>query len=224
MALVSASVPTVYCPRCGAQCKSGAKFCSSCGESLDAGLPAKSSESRSRGDRLGKIVGENRSARLVTAGIVAALLVAVVAFFALPSDDDEEIPYDAYTRAADELCVAEKQAIVAAGQSSLAEEAGGARLAAYAGGLVPIAVEWRTSLAGLSVPADRAEAAASLDLALRRVAVEAGALARAARTLGQRAALARANQVDAATAKVEQAVERLGLRRCASLEIGVSRN
>ena len=53
--------------------------------------------------------------------------------------------------------------------------------------------------------------------------MEAGALARVARTLGPEAALARAKEVDAATAGVEQAIDGLGLRRCADLNIGVSR-
>jgi hypothetical protein len=211
----------VYCPRCGAQCKAGNKFCSSCGGNLDASLPAKSSETRSEGKLLDKFIGESRNARLLTVGTVAALVVAVVAFLALPADDGDEIPYDAYTRAADEICVAEKEAIVAAGQRSLTEPAGGPRLAAYAGGLVPVLVEWRSAFDGLSPPADRAEAAEGLSLALRRVSVEAGALARVARTLGPRAALVRAKEVDAATAEVEQAVDELGLSRCADLGIGV---
>jgi hypothetical protein len=202
------------------------KFCSSCGESLDSGMPAKSSaagEKQGAGERLGKIVGESRTARLVTLGTVAALLIAVIAFIALPSDDSDEPPYDAYAQSADKLCVAEKAAIVAAGEKSLAEPAGGARLAAYAGGLVPVAIEWRSSFDSLSPPADRAEAAEDLSLALRQVSVEAGALARVARTLDRRAALARAKEVDAATAEVEQAIDDLGLRRCANLGIAVTR-
>lgn len=221
---VSASVPPVYCPRCGAQCKSGAKFCSSCGGTLDAGLPAKSSEEPRQGNRFGKLMGESRNARLLTVGTVLALVAAAIAFIALPSDDGDEVPYDAYSQAADKLCVAEKEAIVSAGQQSLEKDAGGARLAAYAGGLVPIVVEWRSAVDGLSPPADRADAAEALSLALRRVAVEAGALARVARTLGPRPALARAKEVDAATAEVERAIDELGLRRCANLGIGVRRN
>ena len=170
------------------------------------------------------MIGESRTARLVTAGTVLALLIAAIAFIALPSDDGDEVPYDAYTRTAEELCVAEKEAIVAAGQQSLAKEVGAPRLAAYAGGLVPVVVEWRSAVDSLSPPADRAEAAEALSLALRQVAVQAGALARIARTLGPREALARAKEVDAATAEVEQAVDELGLRRCASLGIGVRRN
>jgi hypothetical protein len=214
----------VYCPRCGAHCKTGTKFCSSCGETLDAGLPAKAVEKRRLRDRLAKMAGENRTARLLTAGTAVAAVVVVAAFLALPSDDGaDEIPYDAYTRAADRLCVAEKQAIVAAGQAALAESGGVAQLAAYAGGVVPIVVEWRSSIEDLSAPADRAEQAENLSQALRRVAVEAGATARVARTLGQKAALVRANEVDAATAEVEEAVDELGLRRCANLRIGVVR-
>ena len=160
----------------------------------------------------------------MTIGTVVALLVAVGAFLALPSDDGDEVPYDGYTRAADEICVAEKEAIVAAGQRSLTEPAGGARLAAYAGGLVPVVVEWRSAFDGLAPPADRAGAAEDLRLALRRVSVEAGALARVARTLGPSAALARAKEVDAATGEVELAVDELGLSRCAGLGIGVRGN
>jgi hypothetical protein len=186
-------------------------------------MPAKAPERRSSDTGIGKLAGKNRSARLLTVGTAIALIVAAVAFLALPSDEGDDIPYDAYTRAADRVCVAEKQAIVAAGQKALAEGGGGAQLAAYAGGLVPVAVEWRSSLDGLVPPADRAELADDLSLALRRVAVEAGALARVARDLGQKAALARANEVDAATAEVERAVAGLGLKRCANLKIGVVR-
>jgi hypothetical protein len=185
-------------------------------------LPAKAADRRSPDARIWKFVGESRSARLLTVGTTVALIVAVIAFVALPSGGDS-IPYDGYTRAADRLCVAEKQAIVAAGQKALTESGGGDRLAAYAGGLVPIVVEWRLSFDGLSPPADQVESAERLSQALRRVAVEAGALARVARTLGQREALTRANEVDAATAEVEQAVAALGLRRCANLKIGVVR-
>jgi hypothetical protein len=186
-------------------------------------MPAKAVERRGLGDRLRKLAGESRRARLLTIGTALAMVAAIVAFLALPSDGGDEIPYDAYARAADRLCVAEKESIVAAGQKALAESSGGAQLAAYAGGLVPVVVEWRSSLDGLSPPADRAEQAEGLSAALRRVAVEAGATARIARTLGQKSALARAKEVDAATAEVEQAVDDLGLRRCGNLGIGVVR-
>ncbi|HEU5064246.1 MAG TPA: zinc ribbon domain-containing protein [Solirubrobacterales bacterium] len=207
----------MFCPRCGSENREGDRYCSSCGAELprpDAG-PA---EQKSLRERLAALIGTSRSARLLTAGTAGALLLAVVAFVALPADDDE-IPQDAYTLAADQLCVSQKRAIVAMGSEALS---GGGGLAAYASGLVPIVVEWRSALNELSPPADRVPLAEELSLALRKVAVEAGALGRLARTGGQEEVVAYAERVDKATGGVEEAIANLGLTRCDQMGIALA--
>lgn len=147
------------------------------------------------------------------------MAIAVIAFVVLPSGGGgESAPQDPYTLAADNLCVEEKEEIVAAGQAAL-KSGEGKSLSDYAAGLVPIAVEWRASLDALVPPPERADAAQELSLALRKVAVEAGALARLAREGSSPEAVAEARRVDAATAEVEQAIHDLGLSRCGGLRI-----
>jgi hypothetical protein len=144
----------------------------------------------------------------------------VIAFIALPEDD--ELPYDAYARSADQLCIAQKKAIVSAGAESLTGPDKG--LEAYASRLVPIVVEWRAALAQMNPPGDRVELAEDLSLALRRVAVSAGALARVARTQGREEAVQAAREVDAASAEVEEAISDLGLEKCSGLRVTLVRS
>jgi len=186
-------------------------------------MPRRQEESRETPafrERIGNLLGRTRKARLLTLGTVLALLIAVVAFIALPEDDD--LPYDAYAKAADRLCVPQKQAIVEAGQESLTGPDRG--LQAYAGRLVPIVVEWRAALNGLDAPADRAALAEELSYALRQVAVKAGALARVTRLESKAEAAKAAGAVDEATAAVETSIADLGLRRCADLRVTLVRN
>lgn len=208
--------PAVFCPRCGAENRETSTFCVSCGAELEAPRSDRKREPRSFRVVVADLVGRTRRARLLTIGTLVALLVATVAFFALPSEEDSA-PDDAYTRAAERLCIAEKQAIVAAARDAVAGDSG--TLAAYAAALVPITVEWRAALGDLRAPEDRREEAEALSLALREVAVEAGALSRLAREGDSRASLAAARRVDASTAAVEEAIEDLGLERCAGLQI-----
>ncbi|HEX3042851.1 MAG TPA: hypothetical protein VHP56_12255 [Solirubrobacterales bacterium] len=187
-------------------------------------MPRRQEESRETPafrERIGNLLGRTRKARLLTLGTALALIVAVVAFIALPEDDDG-LPYDAYAKAADRLCVAQKQAIVEAGQESLTGPDRG--LEAYAGRLVPIVVEWRAALNGLNAPADRSALAEEMSYALRQVAVKAGALARVARVESKAEAAKAAGAVDEATAAVETSIADLGLRRCADLRVTLVRN
>jgi hypothetical protein len=151
----------------------------------------------------------------VTLGTALALIVAIVAFFALGSGDDEAaIPRDAYTIAADGLCLQSKRQIVAAEQRAAAQRSAPDELAAE---LVPIVVNWRGQLQELIAPADRVEQAQQLETALLGAIVKIGGLARAD---GGKAAVTSAEEADAASAGVEEAVASLGLTRCSAATIG----
>src|SRR6185436_3160715 len=90
----------------------------------------------------------------------------------------------------------------------------------YAGALVVIAGTWRSSLDDTPVPPDRGAEVRALDAALQGVEIEAGGLARVAREGDQKAIVARAQQVDAASGRVEKAIEALGLTNCSHLAVG----
>jgi hypothetical protein len=148
---------------------------------------------------------------MISIASIAALLIAVAAFIAIAPSDDDSIPRDRYTLAAERICLQSKQHIVAA-----ANEGGGA----YARQLVPIVVRWREEFAGLRVPDDRTEQARQLDEALREVEIEVAALARISEDGDRGRMLASAKRTDRATAEVEQAIAALGLSECAGATIG----
>jgi hypothetical protein len=165
---------------------------------------------------LGRIVGTTRKARLVSAAIAIAIVVAVVAFIALGSDDEETVPQDGLTKALDANCVHHKVQIAKA----QAEALNGGDLAAvssYAGSMVAMAGEWRMQLGRLNVPADRAARVEGLEAALLEVQIEAGTLARSAGEGDKAEIAASAGRVDGATANVENAVQDLELERCSQL-------
>lgn len=149
-----------------------------------------------------------------------ALAVAIAAFFALDSDD-KTIPRDAYTVAADSLCLEAKEQIVAA-ERRFGSASGPADLSALAAELVPIVANWRSRLQDLVVPADRIEQAQELEAALLGAAVKIGGLSRDAAEGEARKTVASAGEADAASAGVEEAVSSLGLSRCAAATIGIA--
>jgi hypothetical protein len=208
----------MFCPRCGTENQDGDRFCSSCGAAL--GGAEKSAEPRSARDTLGKLIGTSRKARLVTAGTVLAVVVAIVAFIALkPSEEEETIPRDAYTVKADKLCIASKQAIVAI-ETQYAKSDAVEKLATE---LVPVVAAWRTQLSELTVPpepAGRAELAAGLEAALLETEAQLGGLARVAKSGDTKEVVAKAKSVDAATGTVEEAASALGLTECEEATIG----
>jgi hypothetical protein len=208
----------VYCPRCGAPSEKGAKYCAACGAALPGAKGQK--ESRSARERLLSLIGANRKARAVTALTALAVVVAVIALIALKPSEDHAIPRDAYTVAADNICLDAKRQIAASERHSL--RAQGARPGAFAEDLVPIVAEWRSALSTLTVPSDRTEQAEALDAALREVEIEISALARVADEGDRARAVAKAGRVDAVTSHVEAAIADLGLSRCATVKLGAS--
>ena len=200
----------MHCPRCGTPNEPGDRYCAACGAQLKRSDA--DGEQKAAGNRLGKLLGSDRKTKLITAGTIAALAVAVAAFIAL-SPSEDSIPRDRYTLAAEKICLASKRHIVGAGS------VGGS---AYARQLVVLVVSWREQLADLHVPEDRREQARNLDEALREVEIEVAALARISEGGDRAQALASAKRAEAATADVEQAIADLGLTKCARATIGVS--
>lgn len=215
----------MFCPRCGAPGDDGDRYCAVCGATLP-GADEQPKESRTFGSRVKAIVGGTRRARLVTLATVLAVVVAVIAFIAIKPSEEEEvvIPRDAYTIAADHVCVQAKKSIAASERHSIVEarKTSDAEPGAFAQALVPIVIRWRTEMNALQVPADRTELATALDAALREVEVEIATLARVAQEGDQEATVERAEQVDEVTTRVESAVSGLGLTNCAELTLGVA--
>ncbi len=206
----------MYCSRCGTQNEPGDRFCSSCGASLQA---EKSDDGprRSLGDRFGSLIGESRKARLVTLGTVVAIAVAVVAFLALKpaSEDSSTIPRDAYTVAADNMCIAAKKNFVTAEREAIADQSSGARLDR----LVPVVSNWRSEFESMRVPTDRVEQARHVSEALRQVEIQLSGLDLATENGEKSAELASAKKVEAASTEVEKAILELGLTHCATKTI-----
>jgi zinc-ribbon domain len=208
----------MYCSRCGTQNEPGDRFCSSCGASLQGG-DAEQKPRRSLRERIGAVIGTSRKAQLATLGTVLALAIAIAAFIALkPSDDgDGEIPRDAYTIAADNICVTAKQKIVGVEQEALKGQDGGE---AALGRLVPVISGWRGEFEAMRVPIDRTDQARHVSEALRQVEIQLSGLALAADEGQTGGAVASAKKVDEASAEVETAISELGLTHCARQTIG----
>jgi hypothetical protein len=156
---------------------------------------------------------------LISAATAITLAIAVAAFIALKPSDDA-IPRDAYTIAADRICLASKQEIVTVERRYRNRPEGDP--SAFARALVPIVATWRSQLLELTVPTDRLEEAKQLETALRDAEIRVAELARIAAQGNKGETLASAKQADAASASVEEAVSSLGLSQCASATIGFS--
>jgi Double zinc ribbon len=206
----------VHCPRCGTPNEPGDRYCSSCGATLKA--PSDPGEPVSTRERLGRLLGTTRKARLITVATVIAILVAVAAFIALDPAEDE-IPRDAYTVAADRLCLDSKRSIVVIERSFAAQGP-----AAVARELVPVIAAWRSQLNDLNAPADRKDLARELEAALLQTEVQIAGLARIAKGGETRQIVAKAREADAASTEVEEAVAALGLSECAEAAIGLTPN
>ncbi len=206
----------MHCPRCGTPNEAGDRYCSSCGATLKA--PSGGGEPVSARERLARFVGTTRKARLITVATVIAILVAVAAFIALDPAEDE-IPRDAYTVAADRLCLDSKRSIVVIERSFAAQGPD-----AVARELVPVIAAWRSQLNQLNAPADRRDLARGLEAALLQTEVQIAGLARIAKGGETRPTVAKAREADAASTEVEEAVAALGLSECAEAAIGLAPN
>lgn len=202
----------MHCPRCGTPNEPGDRYCSSCGATLTTGKDG-DREPKPTAERLRDLVGTTRTARLATIGTILAIVVAVIAFLALDSDE-ETIPRDGYTVAADEICLQAKRQIVAAERRAASQ---GQAVDGLATDLVPIIVNWRARFRDLTIPPDRLEQAEQLNVALLGAMAKIGGLARAE---NGGAAARRAKEADLASAGVEEAIVGLGLSQCAAAEIG----
>lgn len=210
----------MYCPRCGTPNEPGDRFCSSCGASLRKTEPATEAGRRPRA-QLRRLVGETRRARLITAGTALAIVVAIAGFVALSPDDEEPIPRDSYTLAAERICLSTKRQIVAAEQSAV-RQGGKQATGGVARALVPIVAAWRAEMDTLKTPEDRAEQVEELDRALREVEIQVAKLALVAESGSGADILAQAKRVDTETARVEAAIAALGLEECAAETFGIA--
>lgn len=180
-------------------------------------MPVKRGSAR---ERLGRVIGTTRRARLVSAATAVAVAVAVAAFIAL-EPSEHTIPRDAYTIAADQLCLDAKSEIIAAEQR-FGRRGGNRDTSVFAHELVPIVAAWRSKVGKLAVPSDRVELAGELEAALLEAEIQIAALARVAAKGNEKVTLVSAKRADAASAGVEEAVAALGLSRCAAETIGLS--
>lgn len=209
----------MFCPQCGAENEDGNRYCVGCGSDLP-GTSGKTTASApiSWRQRIGRIVGITRRARLLSVFTMVAALIAVTAFLIL-KPASEGPGEDPYTRKLDKSCVTEKQTIAALERQTAQQQSAG--LATFAGALVTIIEEWRSSLQESPPPPVHAEAVQALDSALLEVLMKAGTLARVTRTGSAPAIATSAQAVDEASTQVEQAVKNLELSQCSDLSIGV---
>ncbi len=168
--------------------------------------------------RLERVFGTTARARLVSAVTSVAIVVAIVAFFSL-KPSKEIAPEDSYLHGIDRSCVAEKERISTLEADTLRQRPPNLKKFAFA--LVTVVAEWRSDLKATPPPPVNAEGARALESALLAVLIEAGTLARVARE-GRSASVvgARAHLVDEATARVDRAIEGLGLERCPHIDVG----
>jgi len=206
----------VYCPRCGTPNEAGDRYCSACGAALGRDEPAP--QGASVRERIGRLAGTTRRARLATGATALAIVVAVVSFVALEPSDDET-PRDGYTLAAERICLDAKRQIFAVGQSFRARRASESA-GAFARSLLPAVTGWRLRFGEMGVPRDREEEAAQLVAALREVEVRIAQLARVAGAADPKRTAASAGRADEASTAVEEAVASLGLEECARVKLG----
>jgi hypothetical protein len=206
----------MYCPNCGAENDSSNRFCVNCGSELSIKKET-AATARSPRERLVQLVGTTPRARLITAATAIAIVVAIVAFLSLDSDDDAT-GSNPYLQRLDQSCVTEKERIIALEQQTLS--GGSPDLQAFASVLVASLAEWRANLRREPPPPDSAAAVESLEVALVETLIRSGKLARSIREEAAVDAISRqAEEVDEATTRVDQTIEDLDLSNCADLQV-----
>jgi zinc-ribbon domain len=206
----------MHCPHCGTKNEEGNRYCVSCGSELPEWAGTAVAEVALR-ERVGRLIGTTRRARLLTAATAGAILIAIGAFLTLKPSEDAA-PEDSFTRAIDQTCVTKKQTIAALERQTVQRQP--ANIEAFSGALVTIVEEWRQDLQGSAPPPVHAEAVQALDSALLDILIRSGGLARATRSGGAAEVTAQAQLVDAASAQVDRAIDGLGLSRCSEVKVG----
>jgi hypothetical protein len=206
----------MHCPYCGEENRESNRYCVGCGSALSGGGVGSGSPTSSR-HGINRLVGTTRRARVVTAATAIAVVVAVGAFVALKPS--ESVPTaDAFTRNLDRTCTFEKRTIGALERQTAQQQP--PDVSSFAGALVLIVEEWRLSLRESPAPPSHAPAVEALDQALLDVLIQAGALGRVARNGGPAQVATKAQLVDNASARVDRAIDDLGLASCSNLDIG----
>src|ERR1700682_2146224 len=100
----------MYCPHCGAENDDANRFCVACGSDLSKRSSATPKAPVSFGERFGRVFGTTARARFLSAGTAVAIVVAIVAFFAL-QPSEESLPEGSSLRGLAQSCVAEKERI-----------------------------------------------------------------------------------------------------------------
>lgn len=205
----------VFCPHCGAKNDAGNRFCVGCGSELAQGS-RNAPGARSPRERIGAVLGTSRRARLTTAATAAAIVVAVAAFLTFEPSEDEAAT-GPFAHRLERVCVEKKGTIAALGRETVRQRP--PDLATYAGALVAIVAEWRLALTEIPPPPEQAAEVRAFDMALLDVLIEAGALGRAVREGETADAVARAREIDLASARIDAAAENLRLEECANLSV-----
>jgi hypothetical protein len=218
----SARFRWVFCPHCGKRNEEGARYCNACGGALpelgaEADQPAeadRSSRRRALSARVRKLVGQGRRERLITAATIVALAVAAVAVISLATDGLLGGDEDEYSRQADRVCVEQKQALallVEEGSTAPGLREQALRWTAAA----QVVTDWRRRLGSIEPSPPDAEAVAELDVALGELEVAARAAGASAGDSG----VDTARGVSQAIARLESAIDALGLEACAEVPL-----
>ncbi len=219
----------MFCPRCGHENEDDSRFCVECGKRLRSDPEAKGADVaavegepprgglRTIGHRL---VGSTRRERLVTAGIAAALVIAAVSLFALPSEDETPAdPRDPYIQELDAICLDAKVELQAArAEAADAPQVGVNSVRVYTRRFAPITERFRARMAALEPPPQYAAKVAELDDALRRIAAAGRRGASFPQAQGERT-LAELGRVQRIGGRVESLVTELGLTACETVKV-----
>jgi hypothetical protein len=206
----------MFCPRCGAENEDANRFCVNCGSELTKADAAPDFPTSTK-DRLGRLIGTDRKARLITAGTAVAIAIAMIAFFALDTDSDETSA-SPYLESIDQTCVEEKERISALEGEVLNRQPPDPR--EFASVLVTALAEWRLNLRETPPPPQDLARVEGLETALGATLVEAARLSRLIREEGSAGAIDhQAQATDQATLEFNEAIDGSGLSTCAEIQV-----